>query len=237
MRYVALFTGVFLLVICIALPIPGLDYTSPFTSDMLRHAGLLLLAAPLIAMALPPAGRMRRSLTALSRVTARRPVVAWLAGVSTMWFWHIPSLYNALHGSGQYVLSCAPGSLFGKAPASGLHSHVSALCLLHDPSLVIAGFLFCWPLVTPYPSLRLPVLHGILYLASACVTCSLMGLFITYAPPGAFRGVAIDDQQTGGLIMWVPCCFLYLSASMWLLVRWLYRQEGKPLIHSESVHS
>jgi cytochrome c oxidase assembly factor CtaG len=64
MRYVALFTGVFLLVICIALPIPGLDYTSPFTSDMLRHAGLLLLAAPLIAMALPPAGRMRRSLTA-----------------------------------------------------------------------------------------------------------------------------------------------------------------------------
>jgi len=103
---------------------------------------------------------------------------------------------------------------------------------IHTPSLLLAGFIFCWPLVTPYPSLRLPALHSILYLASACVACSLAGLLITYAPQGMYRGVTIHDQQSGGLIMWVPCCFLYLSATMTLLIRWLSLKEPVNLIHS-----
>jgi cytochrome c oxidase assembly factor CtaG len=29
-----------------------------------------------------------------------------------------------------------------------------------------------------------------------------------------------QDQQAAGLIMWVPCCFVYLSGCLFLLYRW-----------------
>jgi cytochrome c oxidase assembly factor CtaG len=210
---------------------------------MVRHASLLLLAAPFLALGIPSDNIMRKPLTNLSRLTARRPIVAWLAGVFTMWLWHLPILYNA-HLNATGILSCAPfiglsphnpatAPLAASVTTLSIPASVTTLILLiHDPSLLLAGFVFCWPLVTPYPSFRLPTLHAILYLATACITCSLLGLLITYAPQGMYRGVTLNDQQSGGLIMWVPCCFLYLSASMWLLIRWLSQKESSPLTHS-----
>jgi len=33
------------------------------------------------------------------------------------------------------------------------------------------------------------------------------------------------DQQIAGLIMWVPCCFIYLTAAMVLLKKWFKEKE------------
>jgi cytochrome c oxidase assembly factor CtaG len=33
------------------------------------------------------------------------------------------------------------------------------------------------------------------------------------------------DQQIGGLLMWVPCCFLYISIIMVSLARWYKAPE------------
>jgi len=259
-KILSLVCGLLILVICTAVPLPSLDPDTPFTAAMLRHVGLLLIAAPLLAMAIPADNGMRKPLTNLSRLTARHPSVAWLAGILTMWLWHLPVFYN-LPASAGGILSCSPflpahGSaaiLAAQAATAAVTTHAATAAAtlpasfatislptsitaiipwIHTPSLLLAGFIFCWPLVTPYPSLRLPALHSILYLASACVACSLAGLLITYAPQGMYRGVTIHDQQSGGLIMWVPCCFLYLSASMTLLIRWLSLKEPVNLIHS-----
>ncbi|HEV2482745.1 MAG TPA: cytochrome c oxidase assembly protein [Puia sp.] len=270
MRYISLAGGLLVLIICTSVPLSGLDYNNPFTSTMVRHVGLLLLAAPLLAMAIPSDNILRKPLTNLSRLTSRRPAIAWFAGIFTMWLWHLPVLYN-LPASAGGILSCSPFlTLPAHAAAAALGSHAATLPahaaaatatataaaaataahpaslaaislptaitalipLIHTPSLLLAGFIFCWPLVTPYASFRLPALHAILYLASACITCSLAGLLITYAPQGMYRGITTHDQQSGGLIMWVPCCFLYLSASMTLLIRWLSQKEPVNLIHS-----
>ena len=33
------------------------------------------------------------------------------------------------------------------------------------------------------------------------------------------------DQQAAGLIMWVPCCLIYLTASMAILITWFDKKE------------
>ena len=80
---------------------------------------------------------------------------------------------------------------------------------------------------------------GIVYLFTACIACSLLGLLITFAPAGIYMH-AMDtmssapgvvsmntetDQQTAGLIMWVPCCFLYLFGVLYLLMNWLKKSD------------
>src|SRR5579872_7502706 len=225
MRKLSFVLGVLVLIVCVAVPLPRFDSSMPFSAHMFRHTALLLLAAPLLVVAIHPGKFASRNLAALSRVTAKFPYIAWLAGILSMWAWHVPTLYNATAGLGTGMLSCAPLSpaLFPHTPSPHPAAMAAlsipwisarAITLVHDLSLLLAGFLFCWPVITPYPALRLPVLRAVLYLATACVCCSLLGLLITFAPQGTYRGVGLEDQQTGGMIMWIPCCFVYLTASM-----------------------
>ncbi|HEV9035688.1 MAG TPA: cytochrome c oxidase assembly protein [Puia sp.] len=243
MRILSLLLGILVLAICLGIPLPALDANSPFSSHMLRHTSLMLLAAPLMALAISPAGFAKKQLTAMSRLTNRLPFAAWLTGVAVMWIWHVPGWYNSIT-PGADTISCAP-----LAPA--LFSHLSSIApfsrpliiadrvfpLLNDLSLLIAGFIFWWPVITPCHSFRLSPLRGVAYLASACICCSLLGLLITFARPGVYRGISLSDQQTGGMIMWIPCCLIYLTASMGLLIEWLSKKEADTSISIQNHHA
>ena len=82
---------------------------------------------------------------------------------------------------------------------------------------------------------------AVLYLFSACVACSILGILITFSPVSVcpiYAQAPIDrlgilnliqsnwgitpekDQQIGGLLMWVPMCLVYLSAIVAQLARW-----------------
>jgi putative membrane protein len=37
----------------------------------------------------------------------------------------------------------------------------------------------------------------------------------------------LEDQQIGGLIMWVPASFVFLVAGVALLAKWLYESDRK----------
>jgi cytochrome c oxidase assembly factor CtaG len=108
-------------------------------------------------------------------------------------------------------------------------------------SLVVLGALFWWPIVGPQMNRRLPPLLGIVYLFSACVGCTILGILITFAPVGVVCPVYLHpldrlgvlpliqqqwgitpakDQQMGGLMMWVPACGIYISGVITLLARW-----------------
>ena len=219
MRTLSFILGLFALTACVAVPLRGLDSQMPFSAHMMRHTAILLMAAPLLALAIPRDRILRKPLFALSGMAARLPTAAWLCGILVMWIWHVPGWYNSVAGYRSGLISCS---------STGTTSLTAscAIPILHELSLLVAGFLFCWPIVTPYREFRLAPLHGVLYLASACVCCSLLGLLITFAPLGTYRGISITDQQTGGMIMWVPCCFVYLSASMFLVVKWLTGKEA-----------
>jgi len=63
-------------------------------------------------------------------------------------------------------------------------------------------------------------------LFSACICCSLLGAFLTFGPAGLYATHAhtqLDpksDQQLAGVLMWVPGCFVYLSAILFTVMRW-----------------
>jgi putative membrane protein len=203
MRALLFFTGLGIALVCLAVdwPLPGPGM--PFSEHMVRHTGLLLVAAPLMALGIRSGGRYDGEMAWISRTVSGRPFIAWMTGVGLMWVWHLPSLYNGM----------AMGGMNGR-------QLLDTTSILHGASMLAGGAIFSWPVIMPNPSLRLAPLKAVLYLSSACVFCSLLGLLITFAPAGTYIGVTASDQQTGGLIMWVPCCLIYLSASMYLLVKW-----------------
>lgn len=182
-----------------------------FSAHMVQHILLLLIVPAFLLLGLP----RHLPLSMKPRVLGR-PAAGWLAGVGAMWFWHMPALCNAA-ASSRFVFA------------------------LQTLSLLLLGGLFWWQILAPREEDRLSPPLAILYLFSACVTCSLLGIIITFSPVAvcpiyahppahhlpvmeAFRarwGLSPQrDQQIGGLLMWVPMCLIYLAAIFAQLARW-----------------
>lgn len=202
-------------------------HTGGFPAHMLGHVSLLLLAAPLLVLGFPTAQNqaVARHITGISGFLQHRPWVGWLTGLGVMWVWHIPVVFNAA---------------FSPANAGRF-----SLSLLHVFSLVLAGMAFAWPILGSLKQYRINPLTGVLYLATACAGCSLLGLFITFAPAGLYTYTHVIErtgfietlcgnwgteqanaQQLAGLLMWVPGCFIYLTGAMYLLRSWLLDKEN-----------
>ncbi len=221
-------SGLVLIIICTASPLHYVGENYLFSAHMLSHVLLLLIAAPLLVAGIPEENKFKKQLLFLSNKIYQAPLLSWIVGVGFMWIWHVPYIFHQM------------------VSMNGMQASASMNILMdfHMLILLIAGMLFCWPVITPYKQYRIAPLTSVLYLSSACVLCSLLGLLITFAPSGTYTSyisgssqflsvvrnqwnisVAMD-QQIGGLIMWVPCCFIYLTASMVILIKWF---EGKEI--------
>lgn len=228
------FGGILVLIFCIDSPLHFLGEKYLFSAHMLSHVMIILMAAPLIVAGVPSENRYKKSLMAFSKKITGIPFICWFTGVAIMWFWHIPYIFNQMFSI-----------------------HGMALMYIEALSLLVAGMIFCWPVINPYQQCRLPPLTGVLYLSTACVFCSLLGLIITFSHLGTFTPYlniadnygflplirnewkisAAADQQMAGLIMWVPCCLIYLTASMALLINWfdskqLYEVPNSAIINN-----
>ncbi len=214
-----------LLALCFFSPLAVLSGHYLFSAHMVVHVLLLLVAAPLLVVSLSGSAlQYNGHVIRFSRLLQRRPVLGWAAGVGIMWLWHIPALFNSMMSAG--------------------HMHDNGFHWLHaleSGSLIVSGMLFGWPLVTPVKQCRIAPLSGVVYLFTACTACSLLGLLITFAPAGLYRhylsmndtyglntlitaewGISrLADQQMAGLIMWVPCCLIYVIYALWLLGKWM----------------
>jgi cytochrome c oxidase assembly factor CtaG len=199
---------------------------------MLQHILLLLIVPLLLLIGIPPwlARRALRwsQLGSVIRVL-KKPLVAWLSGIGAMWVWHVPSLFNAASGN-------------------------EALHIAQILSLLVMGAIFWLPVFAPLEEWRLTPPFATLYLFSACIACTTLGIIITFAGVGLYstylnpsdiHGILPFlrnelyitpkvDQQIGGLIMWVPCCLIYLCASMITIARW-YKTPEREVISSVSV--
>ena len=213
-------------------PLHYLGMHALFSVHMVVHIVVLLLSGPLLVLGLPPrpAPKAARWLGAFSRWLSGHVGLAWAAGVGIMWLLHVPAVFDASF--------------------NGTHQALSGWPLLHAGGMLLAGILFSWPLFGPRPEYRLHPMAGVVYLFSACVGCSLLGLLITFAPADTYQhytraawcgtpglapdfaanplGLSLaDDQQAAGLIMWVPCCFIYLTGCLVLVAR--YFSEPEPV--------
>lgn len=194
--------------VTVALALLGLDEAaeSRFSSHMIQHLLLVMVAAPLVllgnplplvlwglprplrgriaAAALRPATTVRRALVALSSLP-----VAGVLYVVTVWGWHLPALYDA----------------------AAEHELVH---VVEHAMLLGTALLFWWPVIRPAPRLRPPAHPGLLivYLIAATAQNTALGMALTvpdrafyphYVSAAARLGIsAVDDQAFGGGLMW-----------------------------------
>jgi putative membrane protein len=218
-RTAALVAAVTLLLFVLVSPVDALAGGYLFSAHMLQHLLLVLVVPALALMALPRVSGPRW-LDRASRWLLGRPLVTWGAGIGAMWLWHAQTLCNAA-------------------------SQSDAVRGVQSASLLAMGALFYWPLLAPRGGWRMSPLAGVIYLFSACVGCTLLGILITFSPvevcpaflhppsgPGVLALVregwglsAAEDQQIGGLLMWVPACAVYLGGIVGMLARFYGADE------------
>lgn len=216
------FSGIVLIILCLASPLNFLGENYLFSAHMVSHVLLLLIAAPLLVGGIPKENRFKKFFLTFSTNKTKIFALCWFTGVGIMWLWHVPFIFNM-----------------------AMSGHGMGMMYLQWLSLLIGGIIFCWPVINPYRKFRIPALSAVLYLSTACIFCTILGLLITFAPLGIYSHYiniadsygylnvirnqwkisAGIDQQAAGLIMWVPCCLIYLTASMAILINWYDAKE------------
>ena len=225
------FAGYGVIILSVTSPLHFLGENYLMSAHMISHVLILLVAAPLLVMGITEE-KTNKYMILFSEFLTKHPWLPWMTGVSIMWFWHIPVIFNQLFET----------------------HYLNILQNLHLISLVLTGIFFCWPVIGPVKTSRMVPLNAVLYLSAACIFCSILGLLITFSPAGVYtryihipdhfgflniirneNGISLlVDQQIAGLIMWVPGCIIYLSASMYLLMRWFREKNNAPVLLSHN---
>jgi putative membrane protein len=223
--------GVATLLLALVSPVDTLGDTYLFSAHMVQHMLLILAVPPLMLLGIPEdVARRALSVPAVRKTeeTLSKPILAWIAGVGTMWIWHWPPLYNAALES------------------QGIH-------IFEHLSFLVAATVFWWPVISPVEKLRLPPLAAVVYTFAACSAHTVLAIVLTFAPAGSYPAymhpadplgilpllrnqwglTPAVDQQWGGLLMWVPACLVYLTFILWTLARWYQSPEPDLVVSSD----
>lgn len=205
------------LVVALASPLDSLAELS-FAAHMVQHELLMVLAAPLLvlgrpleawAWALPT--RWSRDLAAAGRSPIlatpwqwiTEPAGAWCFHAAALWLWHLPWLFEAALAN-EAVHIAQHASFFGSALAFWWTVFGRGSRAADGASLV---------------SLFTTMLHTAAL--GALLTFASAAWYPTYAQHVPFGFTALEDQQLGGLVMWVPAGFAYIAAGLVIVARWL----------------
>jgi putative membrane protein len=185
--------GLVVLLVSLNGPVHDLSDYYLFSVHMVQHLLLTLLFPPLLILGLP--GWLLRPLVQhlpvlrIARVLTH-PVVAAVIFTATIVFWHLPPYYDLM-----------------------MRDH-DVHIVTHLMFMVTATIMW-WPVMSPVPELpRLPYALGMLYLFLVGIPMQLVGALITLsghilypwyaAAPPTWGLSPADDQQLGGLLMWIP---------------------------------
>jgi putative membrane protein len=165
---------------------------SLFSARIAQHMVLVLMAAPLIALALP--------------ISVSRRGTQWLWSATglffaALWFWHMPRPYDATFISTPlYWLMHI--TLFGSSIL--LWRELLHHATEHTTTALLSGIL---------TSTQMCLLGALLSLAGH----PLFDVHLLTAP--LWNLTPLQDQQLGGIIMWIPGILLFL----WAMLRSLRR--------------
>ena len=127
-----------------------------------------------------------------------------------LWIWHFPLLFDqTLHSDWIHAAQ-----------------HITFLG---------TALLFWWPLVNRTPALGYG--GSLLYVFTTILHTSVLGGLLTFAPRPWYASylttapwwhlTALEDQQLGGLIMWIPAGTLLLVVALVLLVKWIQESQTR----------
>jgi putative membrane protein len=222
-RAAAFVSGWFVLAVALLSPLES-EAGRSFAMHMIQHEVLMLVAAPLLVLgrglptflwAFPHGARL-----AVGHATKRRwlrsawetltsPLSAWLLHALALWLWHVPRFFNAA------VLDAT----------------------VHDwqhASFLVTALIFWHALLRTGRQVARGM--ALVYLFTTTIHTGVLGALLTFAPRPLYatldRGLRdsaftlLEDQQLGGLIMWVPGALVYVGVALVLTVRWLRALEG-----------
>jgi len=210
------YLGVVVMFLALVSPLDTLADDYLFSMHMFQHLLLSAVVPPLLLLGIPLEWWQWvlswRPLKSAEQIL-RQPPIAWLCGITALWLWHWPRLFEAaLYNENLHIFQ--------------------HLCFL------VTGTIFWYPVITPVPGHRMITFPAVIYLFTACTFSSLLGIFITfcsyqiypfYLQPADELGIlpqlrsllsVHEDQQLGGLLMWFPCCLIYASAILITLGKW-----------------
>lgn len=183
-----------------------------FSAHMIQHELLMAVAAPLLVLGKPAVailwGLPERTRTTVGRLFSLHipQLAAFLLHAGAIWIWHAPRLYDA--------------SVTNEAVHAAQHL-----------SFLGTGLIFWWSLFharsekgnegTAVVYLFLTAIHTTLL--GALLTLSDTPLYSVYSDvtTSSWGLTALEDQQLGGLIMWIPGGVIYLAAALWLMFKWI----------------
>lgn len=206
-RPALMYAGVVVIAIALLSPLDALS-SLLFSAHMIQHLLLavfapllLVLARPALPLMLGLAPRLRRMVSRPAlrlRPLAEGTVAAALAVVIhtvVMWMWHVPAFYEAALGS----------------PALHMFEHLT---------LFATALPVWWIALNPArPGL------GLLVLVFTALQGVALGALLTFAPRVLYPSYqtpawglsALEHQQLGGLLMWMPVGVVYAGLGLWVL--------------------
>jgi putative membrane protein len=215
-RQAAFSAGLLLILVALVSPLDALADQYLFSAHMLQHLLLTLGTVPLLLVGTP--GWLLRSVLHATHSTgfvrrARHPLIAFFTFNLVFSLAHIPAVY-------ELALSNE---------------------LLHalEHLLFIGTAALMWlPVLSPLPDIvpPYPALGQVLYLFLQSVPASLVGALITttsvayyatyIAAPRVTSLSPLEDQQLGGLLMWVGSGLYFLIATAVVFFAWASREEA-----------
>jgi putative membrane protein len=226
LRRVLMFAAGWMLLTFALLP-PFADLTAEsFSLHMVQHEILMVAAAPLLVLgaplalwtwALPPTWRQlvgrpfQRGLVRDAWRVVSDPLAASFIHGLAIWVWHAPQLFE-------------------RAQAS------FAMHTLQHAAFLFTAILFWWSILRPKPRAHGAIGVAVLCLFATMLHTGALGVLLTFAQTLWYPASAaelpslgltpLEDQQLGGLIMWIPGGFVYVAAALAMGVRWFADEPG-----------
>ena len=221
--------GMALLLAAVETPLDALA-EHHFSAHMIQHELLMMFVAPLILLGAPttpvlrgvprvvrrrlvrPVARRREAAFAWRALT--HPLTALAAFTAILWAWHLaPGWYDAAVRDD----------------------------LVHDAqhlSFALAGALIWWCVIDPRPlRARLGYVGRMGFLVVASTPKSFLGALIVFAEeplygfwndaPPILALTPLEDQELGGILMWVPSQMMFLLAVGLVFAVWARKSEER----------
>ena len=195
-------------------PLHDLSDYDLFSAHMVQHLVLIFIVAPLLvvgtpgwmlrpALGIPGVGPVARWLT--------RPAHAFVIFNVMMAGWHVPYFYNL--AMAQHPVHIVEHLMF-----------------------LAAAVLMWWPFLSPLPELpRLAYPGQMLYCFLMSIPMSIVAIYIAMADhvlypayeaaPRIWGLSPLEDQQLGGLIMWIPGGIVFYIVMTVVFFKWAQRGE------------
>jgi cytochrome c oxidase assembly factor CtaG len=199
-----------------------------FSAHMTQHELIMIVAAPLLVV-----GRPLVAYVWCAPRTWRRPFHAWSRRSSVRRSWELltaPAVASAMHAAAIAVWHLP--SPYQATLTSDVAHALQHFCFL------ASALLFWWAMIRPR---RATYMQSVIYLFVTTLWTGALGALLAFAPnlwypeyaatTGLWGLTPLEDQQLGGIIMWIPGGGSYLIAALALCAAWLRdseRRGGRP---------